>query len=189
MAEQIDQTRFIHRIAGDGRISFVGDAWLAFAAENGYRTTRPEQLGRPLLSAIGGEENRHIYALLIERVRSSGREVQFGYRCDSPDTRRWMRMHMRYLPDTDEVEFESVLLRRESRPFVDLIEARQEPSFSSEVLSMCSWCKAVLAEQSWVEVEQAVSKLGLFAIDRMPRISHGICPVCRKRLLSVETAP
>ena len=186
MVEQINHTSFIHRVDGDGRISFVSDAWLAFAAENGYRTTRSEQLGRPLLSAIGGEENRHIYRLLIERVRTSARAVEFGYRCDSPETRRWMRMH--HLPESDEVEFESLLLRLESRPYAPLIEARQGPSAASDVLSMCSWCKAVLADQDWIEVEQAVRQLGLFATDRMPRISHGICPDCRTRLLSLETA-
>lgn len=184
MAKPINYTSFVHRIDGDGRISFVSDAWLAFAAENGYSTSRSEQLGRPLLSAIGGEENRHLYGLLIERVRTGTREIRFGYRCDSPDTRRWMQMQMRHLPDTDEVEFESLLLRLESRPFVPLLDAPQEPSAVGEVLSMCSWCKAVLTDQAWVEVEQAVSELGLFAKSRMPRISHGICPDCRTRLSS-----
>ncbi|MBK5930036.1 hypothetical protein [Halochromatium salexigens] len=176
----------MHRIDADGRIRYVSADWLAFAAENDYPTTAEAELGRPLFSAIVDEETRHIYALLIQRARASRRTLQFGYRCDSPDQRRWMRMHMRYLANSDEVEFSSRLLRVQARPRVPLLERPQEQPHSHRVLSMCSWCKAVLAEQAWVEVEQAVKQLQLFTMEAMPRISHGICPDCSQRLSSPE---
>lgn len=178
---------FVHRIDADGCISYVSAEWLAFAARNHYQTSAEAELGRPLLSVITDAETRHLYRLLIERARASRRTLQFGYRCDSPDRRRWMNMRMRHLAETDEIEFSSRLLRAQARPRVLLLEHQQAPSHSRQVLSMCSWCKAVLAEHAWVEVEQAVLRLGLFALEAMPRLSHGICPACSQRLSSPET--
>ncbi|MFP4063794.1 MAG: hypothetical protein ACOC26_06030 [Halochromatium sp.] len=180
---------YVHRIDADGRISDVSAEWLAFAARNGYPTSAEAELGRSLFSVIADAETRHLYALLIERARASKRTVQFGYRCDSPDQRRWMQMRMRHLAETDEIEFSSRLLRAQARPRVPLLEPEQGRAHTQSVLSMCSWCKAVLAEHAWVEVEQAVLRLGLFAMEAMPRISHGICPACSQRLSSPETLP
>lgn len=187
MIDQVNDTGFVHRIDSNGRISFVNEAWIAFAAKNGYQTTRSAQLGRPLLSVIGGHENRHIYGLLIDRARATRKPITFGYRCDSPAERRWMQMRMRYRPDDGEVEFDSLMLKRERRAPVRLLEIQCDDSRSGDLLSMCSWCKTVRAGDSWIEVEQAVTRLGLFAIDKIPRISHGICPGCRTRLSSLET--
>lgn len=178
----------VHRIDARLRISFVSTGWLAFASDNGYETSAQAELGRPLFSVIAEEETRHIYRILIERARSSQQAVEFDYRCDSPDRRRWMQMQMRYLADTDEVEFASRLLRTETRPYMAMIAMKRMQPAAHRMLSMCSWCKSVLAEQTWVEVEEAVRQLRLFATDAMPRISHGICPDCSKRLLSTEPA-
>jgi len=187
-AKTAARTTYVHRIDAGLRISFVSREWLAFAAENGYDTTPQAELGRPLFSVIADEETRHIYRLLIQRTRSSRDILAFSYRCDSPDHRRWMRMRMRYLAASDEVEFASQLLRIEARAPMPLLAPRQQGQTSPRLLSMCGWCKAVLTEQTWVELEQAVMQLRLFATDTMPRISHGICPDCSKRLLSLESA-
>jgi hypothetical protein len=188
MAAPADRPRFVHRIDADGRISFVNDDWLAFAADNGYRTSRANELGRLLESVIGDDETRHIYALLIERARACDQPVRFDYRCDAPDRRRWMQMSMRHLAASDEIEFASELWREEPRPPVALIRPPQAPVSSNRLLSMCSWCKSVLAERAWVEIEQAVIALGLFGVEAAPRISHGICPDCKHRLLLPENA-
>lgn len=188
MSTDPSNTTYVHRVDAGLRISFVSAEWLAFAAENGRETTAAAELGRPLFSVIVDEGTRHIYRLLIERARSTHEALQFGYRCDSPDCRRWMQMQMRYLADSDEIEFASRLLRTAPRPYMPLVAANQSRQTSSQVLSMCSWCKAVLAEQAWVEVEQAVMQLRLFAADAKPRITHGICPDCSKRLLSLESS-
>jgi hypothetical protein len=186
MIEQGGRTRYVHRINADGRISFVNDDWLAFAASNDYSTSRAHELGRALIDCIGDEETRHVYARLIERTCASSQAIRFGYRCDAPRSRRWMRMRMRHLRGSDEIEFASELLHEEHRPPVSLIRPPHAPSTSERVLSMCSWCKSVLAERAWVEIEQAVIKLGLFGAHGMPRISHGICPGCKNRLLAGE---
>ena len=93
---------------------------------------------------------------------------------------------MRHLRGSDEIEFASELLHEEPRATVALLRPPQASSTSERVLSMCSWCKSVLAERAWVEIEQAIIKLGLFSGNGMPRISHGICPGCKNRLLAGE---
>lgn len=188
MSTESTNTTYVHRVDAGLRISFVSAEWLAFAAENGYETTAAAELGRPLFSVILDEETRHIYKLLIQRARLTHEALHFAYRCDSPDYRRWMQMQMRYLTGSDEIEFASQLLRAEPRSTMPLVAANQGPQGSQRALSMCSWCKSVLAEQAWVEVEQAVKQLRLFAADAMPRITHGICPDCSKRLLSLESS-
>lgn len=174
---------FVHRIGTDGCISYVNADWVRFGRENGLETAASAVIGRPLLTAISDAETRHLYQVLIERVRGADEIVEFGYRCDSPDCRRWLQMRMRWLESTDEVEFGSLLLRRERRAPVALLDLSQQRS--RDLLSMCSWCKQVLAEQSWVEVEQAIVRLQLFANRALPRISHGICPSCSERLCGI----
>jgi hypothetical protein len=176
MSEQTDPREFIHRIDSEGRISFVNDAWLAFAAENGWTTTASQVVSSPLMQHIADAETRHIYRLLIHRTLEEGHRSRFLYRCDSPDYRRLMEMRIsKRAPD--QVEFCSRVLRLEQRDAVDVLD----PAFrnrSNEIVTVCSWCKAFLADHAWLEVEQAVGRLGIFVETALPRISHGICPAC-----------
>jgi hypothetical protein len=180
---QETRPEFVHRIGADGCVRFVNAEWAQFGRENGLATTASAVIGQPLLAAISDAETRHLYQVLIERVRGSDEMMEFGYRCDSPDCRRWLQMRMRWLEEANEVEFASVLLRSERRETVALLDIGQQRS--RDLLSMCSWCKQVLAEQSWVEVEQAIARLQLFADRALPRISHGICPTCSERLCAI----
>jgi hypothetical protein len=181
-----DPREFVHRIDGDGCIGFVNDAWLAFAAENGWRISDRQVLGSPLMAYIGDPETRHIYKLLIDRARQQGRKARFNYRCDSPEYRRFMEMLIDHNRVLDQVEFHSRVLRLERREPVNLIDPTHEQR-SDEILTMCSWCKAVLVDQAWIEVELAVERLGILADQALPQISHGICPGCRDRITGVGT--
>jgi hypothetical protein len=120
----------------------------------------------------------------LERVRETGRPLGFDYRCDSPDTRRLLRMRMQLDRNSDEVEFRSCVLRIERRELVALLDSERQAR-SDTVLSVCSWCKSVLVEQAWVEAEQAILQLKLFAAETLPQISHGICPKCSERMLAL----
>ncbi len=188
MFQELEQRTFIHRIDSDGRICFVNADWLAFAAENDWPVTSAQVLGTELLTSISDLQTRHVYGLLIERVRRSGAPVQFRYRCDAPDCRRLLEMHMHYQPEFDQVEFRSSAISIERREPVALLDVRTTPR-SSETLSVCSWCKAVQTAQAWMELEQAVMRLGLFAVEALPRISHGICPDCSGRLTILTSTP
>lgn len=184
MNQHQDPREFVHRIDREGRIGFVNDAWLAFAAENGWHTSAAELLGSELMAFIVDAETRLIYNMLINRVREAGREASFNYRCDSPDWRRFMEMRITNIRELDQVEFRSRVLRLERREPVDLIDPSCAAR-SREILTMCGWCKAVRVEHAWIEVEQAVERLGILANQVLPRISHGICPDCRDRIINV----
>jgi hypothetical protein len=188
MNRRHDPRVFVHRIDDEGHIVFVNDAWLAFAAENGWNTSAPQIIGSPLMIQIADPETRHIYQLLIDRARQRGRGVHFDYRCDSPDCRRLLEMHIDHIPAQDQVEFRSRVLRIEAREPVELLDAGRVKR-STEILKMCGWCKAVRADHTWMEVERAVEQLGILAAPVPPRISHGICPACSRRMQSLGAGP
>ncbi|ESQ13339.1 MAG TPA: hypothetical protein DDY14_09815 [Chromatiaceae bacterium] len=181
MNNQSDHREFIHCTDLDGRICFVNSAWKEFAMENNWALGGTKALGSNLNAVITDPQTRHLYSLLMERVRESGRVARFGYRCDSPDCRRLMEMRMQYQDAFKQFEFRSRVLHMEWREPIALLDSRQATR-SSDTLLVCSWCKSALADQTWVEVEQAVTKLRLFAADSLPCISHGICPNCSERM-------
>ncbi|MCG6895814.1 MAG: PAS domain-containing protein [Thiocapsa sp.] len=180
MSQRANPCDCVHRIDSDGRISFVNDAWLVFAEQNGWPVTAAQVIGSPLMQQIADLETRHIYQLLIDSIRGGGRQARFLYRCDSPDRRRLMEMRVSGRAP-GQVEFRSRVLRLEPREPVALLDPRHQ-NRSSDILTVCSWCKAVLAEQTWVEVEQAVRRLAILTERALPRISHGICPGCSERM-------
>lgn len=181
MSQQTDPREFVHRIDSNGRVRFVNHAWLTFAAENSWSTSASEVLGSPLMEHISDLETRHIYHLLIERVREDARQVCFSYRCDSPDYRRFMEMRIHHDRDLDQVEFRSRVLHAERRDPVTLLDSSLAER-SDDILTVCSWCRAVQVDHTWIEVEQAVERLRLFATQALPQISHGICPSCNERV-------
>ena len=137
---------------------------------------------------IADPETRHIFNLLINRAREEGRQACFNYRCDSPDYRRFMEMRISHIRAMDQVEFRSRVLRLERREPVDLIDPSHVER-SGEILKMCGWCKAVLVDHAWIEVEQAVERLGILADRILPQISHGMCPDCRDRMTTTGAQP
>ena len=72
-------------------------------------------------------------------------------------------------------------LKHERRATVPLLD-RQRPRAESFV-RVCGWCNRVaVAPSDWLEVEEAVAALGLFAEPRPPQITHGICEECSEGL-------
>jgi hypothetical protein len=176
-----DRRQFVHRIDATDRLVSVNQPWLDFARENGWPVAAADVTGSPLSDFIADRETRHIYRLIIQRARSSGRALSFHYRCDSPDFRRHMQMQVHHDAHTGLVEFRNRVLRLESRPRVQLLEAG-ERSGAAGVLAVCGWCKSAQAGGQWVEVEEAVRRLGLFEAQSLPLLSHGICPRCLRAL-------
>lgn len=183
--KQMGQVAIAYRYLVDeeNRILDVDDAWLRFAVENDApELDREAVLGEPLWQFIGDAETRLIYEALLARVREGQRRVSVPFRCDSPAVRRFMEMEI--VPAGErQIALTGHLLRREERapvPLLDPTVAR-----SDELISVCSWCKKVeLSPVEWVEVEEAVTRLDLFARVPLPGISHGICPSCSERFHS-----
>jgi hypothetical protein len=175
-----DSREFVYRIDADDRLCFVNEAWLAFAEENGWRISADAVLGSSIASHVADASTRHIYRLLIDRLRGAAASARFHYRCDSPGLRRYMEMRMARCRG-DQIEFRSRVLRLERRDPIRLLDAAL-PHSRDRRLQICSWCKAVHVERAWLGLEEAVDRLGLLADAVLPQLSHGICPVCSDRM-------
>ncbi|HVP29335.1 MAG TPA: hypothetical protein VMW35_09270 [Myxococcota bacterium] len=171
----------VYLVDARDRIRSVGPGWVGFAKANSAPELTPEAVvGRSLWDFVAGLEVRHLYRILLEKVRSLRRRVAVPFRCDAPDLRRFVELVM--LPsDGRDVEFRVRILRQEPRAFVRLLDASAPRS--DELLRICSWCKRVLLPgEEPMEVEDAVARLDLFDRRELPGLTHTICPACERQL-------
>ncbi len=178
-----DEREFIYRVNAENRITFANAEWYDFARENGDTDLSPDAvIGSLIWKFICNAETRHLFDVVLSKVRGTGESVTLPYRCDSPGCRRFMELRIAKLGSGD-VEFRSRIVRLEHRARVRLME--NETERTAELLVMCGWCKkVVMPDERWVEVEDAISELELFHTRRLPGISHGICSDCGAELLA-----
>lgn len=174
-----DKRLFIHRIDPDDIVVYVNDAWLAFARENGApELTNRKVWNNSLWDFIADYETRHLYQLLLEKVRRKKIAIRIPFRCDSPDRRRLMEMEIFPL-EKGGAEFRTVMIKTEFREPVAVLDTCTDRS--GKVVTICAWCKKInVPEKGWMETEKAVTDLHLFEAVRLPILSHGICPACRE---------
>lgn len=175
----------IYRINAQDEIVYVNEAWDLFALSNGAPHLIAEHvLQRPLWEFISDATTRELYQQAIALTRQ-GRTLRFPFRCDSPQERRFMEMILSPYPG-DMVTFRSITLRIEPRPCVPLLDmggARTEG-----LVRMCSWCKRIAVDDTWVEIEEGITRLRLFERATMPQVTHGICEACLERLMNTLVA-
>lgn len=184
--QQIDARTFVHRVDAQGRLCAVNDAWLDFAAENGWPVTAADVVGRPLMDSIADAHLRYLYGLLMARLRDGHGPFRFPYRCDAPHCRRFMQMQMHYCQDRREIEFRNQILCIERRTPQQLLDSLRPKHHRK--LEICSACKRVETDAGWVEVEDAVMRLRLFDCDRLPQTRHHICSQCAGQLSDLARA-
>lgn len=171
-----------YRIDKDGMLTWVDLPWRHFARQNGAPELAVDSvLGQSLWDSVDGIETRHVYELMFKNVRRERCSIVLPFRCDSPDTRRFMTLKISPCSGPHEdIEFAAALLRTEPREPVPLLSQGERCSCS--MLSVCSFCKRFEVPGSgWLEVEQAASRLGLLSTSRLPKLSHGVCPDCANR--------
>lgn len=174
-----DPATYTYSIDHSDRLVSLSDSWLAFAVENDAPSlTRELVCGRSIWEFISGADTRQLYRLLFERVRADGRRRSVPFRCDSPDRLRFMELQL--APGADGIELCGVLLREQQRvycPLFDTALPHAQYSFPS-----CSVCRRVFAFGAWLEVEEAVRRLGAFDTARPPGLEPGLCDACRRLL-------
>lgn len=177
----------VYVIDAHDRILALNDAYLSDAsaghpAGDQRDAVRRALIGQVLWDVIPGVAEW--YLPLVRRAREDGRALCFPFRCDTPELRRLMRM--RITPDaTGIVAFESAIVRVQPRERVELMTASGESGPAA--VTMCSWCKRVDAAGAWVEVEEAMEQIGA-EDDRLPLVSHGICPRCLEEITALATS-
>lgn len=168
-----------YHIDQEDRIRYIDENWDVFAFSNqSPELGRTNVINKNLFDFIQNWDCRHIYQILFKRVRDTQESIEFPFRCDSPDAKRFMRMRLAPLAQHS-IELTSCILREEKRIPLTILDS-QVPR-SSKFLKMCSWCKKIEVDAStWLEADQAVYSLNLFASTDLPQITHGMCPDCFK---------
>jgi hypothetical protein len=174
----------LYQLNASDEISSVNEEWVVFArANDGEPLLPPQVLGRPLWDFISDMETQHIYRLLHRRVRTRGEPVQFSFRCDAPDRRRLLELSISAEGEQG-LLYQVRTVREEDRKPVPLLDPDRPRS--EMFVTMCGWCKRVSAPpHGWLEVEEAVDALSLFAEPRPPQLTHGICDQCSRSLQRV----
>lgn len=176
----------VYRLDDRDHIVFLNDEWDRFAAANsGEGVTSPRVLHRSLWEFVTDINTREIYRHALARSRG-GRTLHFCFRCDSPTRRRLLEMTIGRGPD-ETTEIRTHTLSEEDRPAQPLLEATVPRS--DDLVRMCGWCKKVFVGDSWEEVEEAVSRLGLFERPVMPGVTHGICEPCYEKMMELLAKP
>jgi len=162
------------------RIVSLGQGWSDFARDNqGEHLSSDRLLGRCLWDFVSDRTTQELYRQIIHRALQ-GRTTSVPFRCDSPAERREMEIEAS-LVEGYRCRFTTRIRRREVRPEVPLLSV--SVLRSRELLRACGWCKRIAVSfGSWVEVEAAVEQLRLFDFPELPRLTHGICPVCLETL-------
>lgn len=169
--------RIEYDIAGDDTVADVRGEWDRFAAENGApELTAESVIGQRLWDYVAGGDVRSIYRMLVEHVRATGHPKSLDFNCDDAENIRSFRLKID-LARTDTVRFTSTLLELRQRPKVPLFEATVSRS-DDDMLTVCSVCKQVDCDGSWLPADKALAKLRLMSNPVMPQISHGLCPMC-----------
>jgi len=184
---------YSHRIDKNNNIIVVSENWQSFAEDNfGENTILPENIiGSSLWDHIRDPETRHLYEMILQKVRQYNHRTTLLFRCDSPEKRRFLKLSVIPMED-DSVTFKSVILKTETREPVELL--RSDRDRSDKFIKICSMCKKIETSGSeWEEVESAVQKLKLFEIELLPKFTHGVCPPCfqvaMKELESLRQCP
>jgi len=178
-SEHTERVRY--RIDARATIVGVGGAWERFATANGAQALGGrEPIGKPLWRFVAGADTRYLYELLFARVCALDAPIEIPFRCDAPDRRRFMVL--RVAPAGDgALDLDASVRRVEDRPAVWLLDGHV--ARSNLVLRICSFCKRIdCGSPGWLEVEDAVSRLGLLVAVRAPMLSHAVCRDCRHRV-------
>jgi hypothetical protein len=153
----------------------MSSEWREFADHNGAAGLDRQVEGRSLWDFIADGDTRYLYRTLFDQVRRRQRPVTVPFRCDAPETRRFMQLHVRPLTE-DSLDVSGQLLREELRERVPLLDSAAPRT--DDLLTMCSWCKRIPVHGAWLEVEEAAQALGLFS-GPVPKVTHGVCPDCQ----------
>lgn len=157
-------------------IIFVNDAWSEFALAN----DAPELVANKVLNCnlwdfISDAATREIYQKLVDKARA-GHSSNFGFRCDSPDLRRFLEMKIT-LVENKNIQFDTRIINTEKRICQNVFQ--NDARRTNVVIVACSWCKKVeTGDGNWCEVEEFLSDPNLLESENISQISHGMCVSC-----------
>ncbi|MBX3276391.1 MAG: hypothetical protein KF868_00155 [Acidobacteria bacterium] len=172
----------VYIIDAADRVIHLDEDWVKCAGEMGREDLAPGRiLGRTIWSFLHGIETVHLYRLLVRRARR-GAQIEFRLVVKAGGEAQLRRMKIQAIAGGESVVFESSPIEAAEPDSTPLLSSGEGEAQES-LLIVCSWCDRVkLPDETWVEVEQAVSRLGLFERETPPKLTHGVCEDCFKSL-------
>ena len=178
-----DSRIFMYQINSDDKIVVVNDNWLSFASENVYDLSQDLVINKLLWDFIVDGETQYLYKIMVQKVRTNPVKLKVPFRCDSPNCRRFMELEV-FSPNEKLVEFRCRVVKLEFRTAISLLDVNTDRS--NEFVTMCSWCKKIyVSESKWLEIEEAITQLTLFEVEKLPQLTHGICPSCKEAIVKL----
>jgi hypothetical protein len=164
------------------RLMEASEAYFDFAGQNEYPTAGL-CVGSLLWDSVSDSTTRLVQRSLVRRVRRFGRTLTLPFRCDGPSVRRELTLEIGRRAETGWIQFSAATISEVQRPrqaLLDLGQARGD-----RTITMCSWCDRFMVDRVWVEIEQAVSDLGLTKGSDLPSITYALCDRCDGMLSGV----
>ena len=157
-------------------IIFVNEAWNRFALENDAPDVSADNvLNCSLWNFIKDKTTIQLYKEILRLVRQDNL-VEFKLNCDAPGKNRVMKMTISAEND-GVVQFQTLTVEGKERPAQKIID--KNALRTDGLIHMCSWCKSIFTgEEGWQELGKAISTLGLFDLDKLPHVTHGMCDSC-----------
>jgi len=156
----------------------VSDNWGLFAEMNfgGSKCFPVNIIGSSLWDHIHDKETKHLYNIILQKIREHNHQVFLPFRCDSPEKRRFLKLSIIPIAEGS-VIFNSQIIKEDLREPVDLL--RYDIERSNDLIRICSMCKKIaVSDIEWEEVEIAVRKMKIFEMGIVPQLTHGICHSC-----------
>lgn len=159
----------------DNIVIDVNQAWDYFALQNNCpESTRIGVLEKSILDAVSGKVTKQYWRDLLARAWLSTQPLKIDYRCDSPDTKRWMQMELCRLEDGN-MRISHIQLASEKRtPAIHFKLASQR---SSSTHIRCSICNRLKENDHWHEAETLI-KTGNNAGSVYLPVIYGVCTDC-----------
>jgi hypothetical protein len=165
-----------YRINERDEIISVNDDWCRYASDHGWEGISPDEvLHRPIYDYITDSTTSSLYQYLFKRVRG-GSSVRYQFNCESSSHRRVMEMTVIPIGNEGSVELKARRLSKQARK-LQRFDSTSNPN-EDKFLRACGWCCRIDLEGYWIEVEDAVARLGVFEFSRLPKLTHGICQDC-----------
>lgn len=177
-------SQFHYCIDHADRLIVEDDAWDRFALENDAAHLISSVVnGKSIWKFITGSETRHLYDLVLQKIRATNQSITIPFRCDSCALLRYMNLTLKPL-EGGGIAFCTTITNLKHRENQMMFEASSGKS--SMLIKMCSMCKKIkIADDNWLELEEAMQTQGYMEVKTPPQISHGLCPICYK--ITLET--
>lgn len=175
------ETRFIYRIDEDDCLTHVCPNWIQFARDNNApELSESNLIGTQIWRYIADADCSDVYRAVFARVRETGHSTRFHFRCDSPDTRRDMEMNIARIP-AGHLEFQVRIVDSSKLPWSPWLDPQIEKN--ERWVTLCAWCKRIENRDTWLEPTDAVDSMRLFMNEKVPNVTHGICPDCLQNVM------